>query len=384
MALRDKVKPIYSGKDLYSFMDKRDKYDAKALKKIAPTAVFKYDRGTPLHLNVSSDFQRSLRDKLLHAEDIGELYKGTTINEEGTGTLENTNRKSYMMGNMAQASLLKKGRLKDHYQNKFSLGIAPRYNPIGYIGRGYGAWKGRGERSLPDKYRELLGGKANVGKVTDPELSAVRYTEDMKDDEYIKAMKARGALYKNKKGNYEDIAREDIKHTLRYQSNFTLTPVVKKHSDALKKNPITNVLNNGLGKLLKNKDNYQSYDFGLEKGFKEAVKKVTKKQSLTDSLLLPSVGASVGAGKAIYENNYGSMKDMPRLNKRYNLIGSTLTGIGAGQAIANTNTISRGFSLAGGIMGMEVARRAKYGPRLEDPVAGDGSSTVAAVNGSGL
>lgn len=254
---------------------------------------------------------------------------------EGTGTLENTNRKSYMMGNMAQASLLKKGRLKDHYQNKFSLGIAPRYNPIGYIGRGYGAWKGRGERSLPDKYRELLGGKANVGKVTDPELSAMRYTEDMKDDEYIKAMKARGALYKNKKGNYEDIAREDVKHTLRYQSNFNLTPVVKKYS-------------------------------------------------IGEAVYLPMVGAGIGAGKALYENNYGSMKDMPRLNKRYNLIGSSIAGFGGGQAIAYKNPLAGGFGLAGGIMGLELANRSKYGPRLEDPVAGDGSSAVAAVNGSGI
>lgn len=337
MALRDKVKPIYSGKELYSFMDKRDKYDARSLKKIAPTAVFKYDRDTPLHLNVSSDFQRSLRDKLLHAEDIGELYKGATINQEGTGTLEDTSRKGYMMGNMAQAILLKKGRLKDHYQNKFSLGIAPRYNPIGYIGRGYGAWKGRGERSIPDKYQDLLGGKINVGKVEDPELTALRYTEDMKDDEYLKAMKARGDLYKNKKGNYEEIARGDIKHNLRFQSNFSLTPVVKKYS-------------------------------------------------LSEAVYLPLIGGATSSAVGLYDNSFGSMKDMPKYNKRNFQIGSALVGTGAGLALSDAHPALRGAGFLTGVTGMELMRRSKFGPRVGEisNIAGDGSSTIAAVNGSGL
>ena len=385
MELRDKVKPIYSGQDLYNFLDKRDKYDARELED-APTAKFKYDRDTPLHLNVSSDFHRSLRDKLLNAEDIGELYKGATINQEGTGTLEDTSRKGYMMGNMAQAILLKKGRLKDHYQNKFSLGIAPRYNPIGYIGRGYGAWKGRGERSIPDKYQDLLGGKINVGKVEDPELTALRYTEDMKDDEYLKAMKARGALYKNKKGNYEEIARGDVKHNLRFQSNFNLTPVVKKYSNDLKKNLITNVLNNGLGKLLKNKDSYQTYDFGLEKGFKEAVKKVTKKQSLGEAVYLPLIGGATSSVVSLYDNNFGSMKNMPKYNKHNFQIGSALVGTGAGLALSDAHPALRGAGFLTGVTGMELMRRSKFGPRVGEisNMAGDGSSSVAAVNGSGI
>lgn len=114
------------------------------------------------------------------------------------------------------------------------------------------------------------------------------------------------------------------------------------------------------------------------------MKEKTRTQSLGDALYLPMVGAGVGAGKALYENNYGSMKDMPRLNKRYNLIGSSMAGFGGGQAIAYKNPLAGGLGLAGGIMGLELANRSKYGPRLEDPVAGDGSSTVAAVNGSGL
>ena len=114
------------------------------------------------------------------------------------------------------------------------------------------------------------------------------------------------------------------------------------------------------------------------------IKEETKSQSLGEALFLPTVGAGIGAGKALYENNYGSMKDMPRLNKRYNLIGSSIAGFGGGQAIAYKNPLAGGFGLAGGIMGLELANRSKYGPRLEDPVAGDGSSTVAAVNGSGI
>lgn len=166
-----------------------------------------------------------------------------------------------------------------------------------------------------------------------------------------------------------------------HESNRRLKEDVKKQSDALKKNPITNVLNNGLGKLLKNKENYHTYDFGLEKGFKEAVKKVTKKQSLTDALLLPSVGAAVGAGKGLYDNKIGALRNKSDYAKRMNLIGNTLAGTGAGMAISDTNMIARGSGLVTGISGLELARRARFSP---GKTSSDGAATIAAINGSGL
>ena len=386
MVFEKEIKPIYTGSKLDSFLKEREKYDDRELRKVYPTAKFKYNRDSPTHLQVASKFLRSLRDKGLHAEDINKLYQDALVSQDGKGALKPMDQEEFMLKYLEHSSKLKKGRLKDLYQNKFSLGVAPRYNPIGYVGRGYGALKGLGKGSNPDLMGDLLSGKVKVKNIKDPEKETVKFIQDIKDDEYVKAMKARGALYKNKKGNYEEIARGDVKHNLRFQSNFNLTPVVKKYSNDLKKNPITNVLNNGLGKLLKNKDNYKSYDFGLEKGFKEAVKKVTKKQSLSEAIYLPLIGGATSSAVGLYDNSFGSMKGMPKYNKRNFQIGSALVGTGAGLALSDAHPALRGAGFITGVTGMELMRRSKFGPRVGEisNIAGDGSSTVAAVNGSGI
>jgi hypothetical protein len=109
--------------------------------------------------------------------------------------------------------------------------------------------------------------------------------------------------------------------------------------------------------------------------------KEVKKQSLTDALLLPSVGAAVGAGKGLYDNKLGALKNKSDYAKRMNLIGNTLAGTGAGMAISDTNMIARGSGLVTGISGLELARRAKFSP---GKTSSDGAATIAAINGSGL
>lgn len=109
--------------------------------------------------------------------------------------------------------------------------------------------------------------------------------------------------------------------------------------------------------------------------------KEVKKQSLTDALLLPSVGAAVGAGKGLYDNKIGALRNKSDYAKRMNLIGNTLAGTGAGMAISDTNMIARGFGLVTGISGLELARRAKFSP---GKTSSDGAATIAAINGSVL
>lgn len=109
--------------------------------------------------------------------------------------------------------------------------------------------------------------------------------------------------------------------------------------------------------------------------------KEVKKQSLTDALLLPSVGAAVGAGKGLYDNKIGALRNKSDYAKRMNLIGNTLAGTGAGMAISDTNMIARGSGLVTGISGLELARRARFSP---GKTSSDGSATIAAINGSGL
>lgn len=109
--------------------------------------------------------------------------------------------------------------------------------------------------------------------------------------------------------------------------------------------------------------------------------KEVKKQSLTDALLLPSVGAAVGAGKGLYDNKVGSLRNKSDYAKRMNLIGTTLAGTGAGMAISDTNLIARGSGLVTGISGLELARRARFSP---GKTSSDGAATIAAINGSGL
>lgn len=109
--------------------------------------------------------------------------------------------------------------------------------------------------------------------------------------------------------------------------------------------------------------------------------KEVKKQSLTDALLLPSVGAAVGAGKGLYDNKLGALRNKSDYAKRMNLIGNTLAGTGAGMAISDTNMIARGSGLVTGISGLELARRARFSP---GKTSSDGAATIAAINGSGL
>lgn len=109
--------------------------------------------------------------------------------------------------------------------------------------------------------------------------------------------------------------------------------------------------------------------------------KEVKKQSLTDALLLPSVGAAVGAGKGLYDNKIGALRNKSDYAKRMNLIGNTLAGTGAGMAISDTNMIARGSGLVTGISGLELARRARFSP---GKTSSDGAATIAAINGSGL
>ena len=109
--------------------------------------------------------------------------------------------------------------------------------------------------------------------------------------------------------------------------------------------------------------------------------KEVKKQSLTDALLLPSVGAAVCAGKGLYDNKLGALRNKSDYAKRMNLIGNTLAGTGAGMAISDTNMIARGSGLVTGISGLELARRARFSP---GKTSSDGAATIAAINGSGL
>ena len=109
--------------------------------------------------------------------------------------------------------------------------------------------------------------------------------------------------------------------------------------------------------------------------------KEVKKQSLTDALLLPSVGAAVGAGKGLYDNKLGALRNKSDYAKKMNLIGNTLAGTGAGMAISDTNMIARGSGLVTGISGLELARRARFSP---GKTSSDGAATIAAINGSGL
>lgn len=109
--------------------------------------------------------------------------------------------------------------------------------------------------------------------------------------------------------------------------------------------------------------------------------KEVKKQSLTDALLLPSVGAAVGAGKGLYDNKLGALRNKSDYAKRMNLIGNTLAGTGAGMAISDTNMIARGSGLVTGISGLELSRRARFSP---GKTSSDGAATIAAINGSGL
>lgn len=109
--------------------------------------------------------------------------------------------------------------------------------------------------------------------------------------------------------------------------------------------------------------------------------KEVKKQSLTDALLLPSVGAAVGAGKGLHDNKLGALRNKSDYAKRMNLIGNTLAGTGAGMAISDTNMIARGSGLVTGISGLELARRARFSP---GKTSSDGAATIAAINGSGL
>lgn len=111
------------------------------------------------------------------------------------------------------------------------------------------------------------------------------------------------------------------------------------------------------------------------------LKQDVKKQSLTDALLLPSVGAAVGAGKGLYDNKLGALRNKSDYAKRMNLIGNTLAGTGAGMAISDTNMIARGSGLVTGISGLELARRARFSP---GKTSSDGAATIAAINGSGL
>lgn len=111
------------------------------------------------------------------------------------------------------------------------------------------------------------------------------------------------------------------------------------------------------------------------------LKQDIKKQSLTDALLLPSVGAAVGAGKGLYDNKIGALRNKSDYAKRMNLIGNTLAGTGAGMAISDTNMIARGSGLVTGISGLELARRARFSP---GKTSSDGAATIAAINGSGL
>jgi hypothetical protein len=116
------------------------------------------------------------------------------------------------------------------------------------------------------------------------------------------------------------------------------------------------------------------------------MKEKVKTQSLSDAVYLPMIGGAASSAVGLYNTKFGSMKDMPNYNKRNYLLGSALVGAGSGLALSDAHPVLRGTGFLTGVTGMELARRAQFGPRVGEisNVAGDGSSSVAAVNGSGL
>ena len=116
------------------------------------------------------------------------------------------------------------------------------------------------------------------------------------------------------------------------------------------------------------------------------IKEEVKKQSISDAVYLPLIGGASSSAVGLYNTKFGSMKDMPDYNKRNYLLGSALVGAGSGLALSDAHPVLRGTGFLSGVTGMELARRAQFGPRVGEisNVAGDGSSTVAAVNGSGI
>lgn len=152
------------------------------------------------------------RDKRLGMLDIGNLYEDPDEN-----TLE---RDRFNRVNTYLTTKLRDKAREDDYHYKASLGIAPRYNPIGYIGRGVG--------SIVNKI------KGNKIESPDPkkDLESPEFTnrvQDLRNEAYLNAVDKRSKLFGKKKGQLmRDEARGDVERSMRFYSYFPVK--VKKFS----------------------------------------------------------------------------------------------------------------------------------------------------------
>lgn len=213
------VKSTSKGKELKNKINDQYNYNKNILE-----SIIGHKLKDQKNKQAYSDLYRLTRNEKIGAGDLDKLYTTPIVNEN-TGE---TNTPDIIFKDKVNIDSfkLRRSRLKDQGQYIGSLGIAPRVNPLGKVGRGIGTLIG----NIPHKF------KVDVTKSENDGL------QNLRDDQYVKAMKARGKLHRVGR-ELEDLAKLDVYNSIRFQSYYPvkvkkyssitseLTPLIEDHSE---------------------------------------------------------------------------------------------------------------------------------------------------------
>lgn len=157
----------------------------------------KYNRG-------AYDGLKEIRDKRLGISDIGENYTDPHLEDK-------FDRSTYNRTIASHTKKLKEMATKDRAQYIGSLGILPKYNPLGYVGRGIGALA---NKIAP--HQEVV--------LSNEEIDSPEYTQraqDNRNSAYRDALLHRSRLLGKKKGNLMLVGtHNDVDRSIRYHSDY--------------------------------------------------------------------------------------------------------------------------------------------------------------------
>ena len=212
LILDREAKSVLKGKALKDSLNKTNRREFELLKQVSPEVDQKdlVKKANKDPHDAKLGFQE-YRGSVLGYQDLSKKYREpiTDLNTGKTGM--KVEDLAYALAGDSYG--LKKSRFMDNGQYYGSLGILPKYNPLGYVGRGAGylAYK--------------LSPQIKVNK--DNILGEI---QDVRNNEYIKAVTARGRLKGNKKLN-NSAAKFDVSNSVRYQSYYPVK--VKKYSSII-------------------------------------------------------------------------------------------------------------------------------------------------------
>lgn len=147
---------------------------------------------------------RTIRDKKLGISDIGSNYTDPYPEDK-------FDRSTYNRTIASHTKKLKEMATKDRAQYIGSLGILPKYNPLGYIGRGIGALA---NKIAP--HQEVV--------LSNEEIDSPEYTQraqDNRNSAYRDALLHRSRLLGKKKSNLMLVGtHNDVDRSIRYHSDY--------------------------------------------------------------------------------------------------------------------------------------------------------------------